>query len=81
MPMAATATAVAELMAEMKSGGFRISSGRDCQMLRDTFASGRCSEEETLATIAAHLAATGEVLCPHTAVGVKVAAEHLGQCR
>jgi len=47
-------------------------------MLRATFASGRCSEEETTQTIRATRAATGEVLCPHSAVGVKVAADHLG---
>ena len=47
-------------------------------MLRGTFASGRCSEEETVATIRAAYARTGEVLCPHSAVGVKVAEEHLG---
>ncbi|NTT85464.1 threonine synthase [Tabrizicola fusiformis] len=71
-------TAIAQLMDEMKTGGFRISQGA-LQMLRDTFASGRCSEEETRATIAATLAATGELLCPHSAVGVKVAEETLGQ--
>ena len=70
--------AIAQLMGEMKTGGFRISQGA-LQMLRDTFASGRCSEEETRATIAATLAATGELLCPHSAVGVKVAEETLGQ--
>ncbi|MBI1170672.1 threonine synthase [bacterium] len=70
--------AVAALMAELKSGGFRISQGA-LQKLRDEFASGRCSEAETLATIKWTLAATGELLCPHGAVGVKVAEEHLGQ--
>lgn len=69
--------AVAQLMAEMKSGGFRISQGA-LQTLREVFASGRCSEEETAATIARIFAATGEVLCPHSAVGVKVAQDHLG---
>ncbi|SEM97321.1 threonine synthase [Gemmobacter aquatilis] len=69
--------AVAALMAELKAGGFKISQGA-LEMLRATFASGRCSEEETLATIQAQFAATGEVLCPHSAVGVKVAEEHLG---
>ncbi|OJY28640.1 MAG: threonine synthase [Rhodobacterales bacterium 65-51] len=69
--------AVAQLMDEMKSGGFRISQGA-LESLRATFASGRCSEEETLATIRAERAATGELLCPHSAVGVKVAADHLG---
>ena len=69
--------AVAQLMAELKAGGFHISQGA-LGMLRDTFASGRCSEDETMATIRAAYAATGEVLCPHSAVGVKVAEEHLG---
>jgi threonine synthase len=69
--------AISTLMAEMKTGGFKISQGA-LQMLRETFASGRCSESETSTTIARAYAATGEVLCPHTAVGVKVAEEHLG---
>lgn len=69
--------AIAALMEEMKSGGFTISQGA-LQMLQATFASGRCSEEETTATIAASLKTTGELLCPHSAVGVKVANEHLG---
>ncbi|MGB8814071.1 MAG: threonine synthase, partial [Paracoccaceae bacterium] len=69
--------AVAALMDELKSGGFHISQGA-LQALRDTFASGRCSEDETRATITQTYAATGEVLCPHSAVGVKVAADHLG---
>ncbi len=69
--------AVAQLMAELKAGGFAISQGA-LEMLRGTFASGRCSEEETVATIRAAYARTGEVLCPHSAVGVKVAEEHLG---
>jgi threonine synthase len=69
--------AVSALMAELKTGGFHISQGA-LQMLRDTFASGRCSEEETRATITRSFATTGEILCPHSAVGVKVAEEHLG---
>ena len=70
--------AIAQLMSEMKSGGFKISQGA-LETLRATFASGRCSEDETRATIARTLAATGELLCPHSAVGVKVAEEHLGR--
>lgn len=71
--------AVAQLMAELReTGGFRVSQGA-LGRLREAFASGRASEEETLATIARTRAATGEVLCPHTAVGVKVAEEHLGR--
>ncbi len=69
--------AVTQLMAELRAGGFHISQGA-LEMLRATFASGRCSEEETVATIRATHARTGEVLCPHSAVGVKVASEHLG---
>lgn len=69
--------AITALMGELKAGSFHISQGA-LDMLRATFASGRCSEEETSATIRAALKATGEVLCPHSAVGVKVAADHLG---
>jgi threonine synthase len=69
--------AVTALMAELGAGGFHISQGA-LQMLRATFASGRCSEAETSATITRTLAQTGELLCPHSAVGVKVAEEHLG---
>ena len=69
--------ALAALMDEMKTGGFAIAQGA-LQRLQALFASGRCSEEETLSTIAATLATTGELLCPHSAVGVKVASEHLG---
>jgi threonine synthase len=46
--------------------------------LRDLYASGRVSEEETSATIARTLRETGELLCPHSAVGVNVAEAHLG---
>jgi threonine synthase len=69
--------AIGALMDEMKQGGFTVSQGA-LQMLQATFASGRCSEAETLTTIQATLGTTGELLCPHSAVGVKVASEHLG---
>jgi threonine synthase len=69
--------AVSALMGELKAGGFHISQGA-IESLRATFASGRCSEDETLATITATHRETGEVLCPHSAVGVKVAQDHLG---
>jgi threonine synthase len=64
-------------MGELKTGGFKISDSA-LASLRGTFASGRCSEAETLATITRTFAQTGELLCPHGAVGVKVAEEHLG---
>ncbi len=70
--------AVAQVMDELKnSGEFNISQGA-IDMLRETFQSGRASEQETMATIKDMLARTGEVLCPHSAVAVKVAGEHLG---
>ncbi|MFT7595690.1 MAG: threonine synthase [Paracoccaceae bacterium] len=66
--------AVAQLMDELKQGGFDVSQGA-LQTLQEHFSSGRASEDETLATIKAQMAASGELLCPHSAVGVKVADE------
>ena len=72
------AGAVVRDMAQLQtSGGFAISQGA-LQALRAVFASGRCSEAETSATIAQIHRTTGEVLCPHSAVAVKVAQDHLG---
>jgi threonine synthase len=68
---------VAGLMADLKAGAFRIPQVV-LQGLRATFASGRCSEAETTATITRTLAETGELLCPHSAVGVHVAEQYLG---
>ena len=70
------AAVVRAMMAELRSGGFAIPQGI-LGALRDGFASGRVSEEETLATIARLHATTGELLCPHSAVGVSVAEAHL----
>jgi len=70
-------SAVAALMADLKRGGFHISA-KAMAALGAQFASGRCSEEETVETIRRTFAQTGEILCPHSAVGVKVAEEHLG---
>jgi threonine synthase len=64
--------AVAQLMDELKAGGFRISQGA-LEYLREAFASGRASEAETLATIRTTLEQSGALICPHSAVGVKVA--------
>ncbi len=69
--------AVAGQMDDLKNGGFEISQGA-IQMLRDTFKSGRVSEEQTSAAIARYLKDHGELLCPHSAVGVDVAEDHLG---
>jgi threonine synthase len=67
---------VAEQMAELAEGGFTIGQGA-IDFLRGVFKSGRASEDETKETIKETWEATGEVICPHTAVGVKVANEHL----
>jgi threonine synthase len=64
--------AVAQLMEELKGGGFTVSQGA-LEALRALFVSGRVSEAETLATIAETWAATAELVCPHTAVGLRVA--------
>ncbi|MBT8408871.1 MAG: threonine synthase [Alphaproteobacteria bacterium] len=69
--------AVAQLLDELKTGGGFVVSQGALQALRETFASGRASEQETSATISAMLARTGELLCPHSAVGVKVAEEQM----
>ncbi|MEP3784806.1 threonine synthase [Ascidiaceihabitans sp.] len=66
--------AVAQLMDELKVGGFDVSQGA-MQVLQSHYDSGRASEEDTRATIKAALASTGELLCPHSAIGVKVAEE------
>lgn len=66
--------AVARLMEELTNGGFRVSQGA-LQALGENFASGRASEADTLSTIRATLANSAELVCPHTAVGLKVAAE------
>jgi len=70
--------AVAQLMDELKTtGGFTISQGA-LEALREDFDSGRASEEETSETVKLAYATMGELLCPHSAVGVKVAEEHEG---
>jgi threonine synthase len=69
--------AVVQLMAELKDGGFSISQGA-LSYLREQFASGRVSEAETSAEILAQYQATGELLCPHSAIGTRVAQGHLG---
>jgi threonine synthase len=64
--------AVAQLMDELKAGGFHVSQGA-MQVLRDHYDSGRVSEDETLGMIAHANRHMGELLCPHSAIGVKVA--------
>jgi threonine synthase len=72
------ATGVRARMASLsQAGGFDLGAGV-WAWLRERFGSGRASETETAETIARIAATTGEVLCPHTAVGVHVAEEFLG---
>ncbi len=69
---------VAAQMAELKEqGGFSVGQGA-FGFLKDNFTSGRASEDETRDTIRTTLSQTGELLCPHSAVAVKVAQESLG---
>jgi len=70
------ASAVSQLMDELKQGGFTISQGA-LQSLREQYLSGRVSEEDTLAMIRAVRDETGQILCPHSAVGVAVARQHV----
>lgn len=71
------ATALTALMNSLgQSGSFTIPQAA-LEALRQSYDSGRSSEAETTATIQAISKATGEILCPHSAVGVKVAQEHL----
>ncbi|WBU53646.1 threonine synthase [Paracoccus sp. SCSIO 75233] len=70
------AAAIRQLMDELRQGGFTISQGA-LQALREDFVSGRASEAETTDMIRTIRAETGEILCPHSAVGVKVAREHM----
>lgn len=70
--------AIAGLMDNLKrTGGIEISPAA-LGVLRDSFASGACTEDQTIACIKSTYITTGEVLCPHSAVGVHVAQNHLG---
>lgn len=71
--------AVMQLFDALKEdGSFELSQGALAR-LREEFDSGRCSEAETSKAIADNLTSTGELLCPHSAVGVKVAEEQRTQ--
>ncbi|UPH72440.1 threonine synthase [Abyssibius alkaniclasticus] len=71
-------SAVAQLMDDQSAkGSFTLSQGA-AERLRAEFDSGRCDEAETSATIKRVYAETGEMICPHSAVGVKVAQDCRG---
>ncbi|MEM9580432.1 MAG: threonine synthase [Pseudomonadota bacterium] len=70
--------AVVQVMDELKTkGAFTVSQGA-LQALQETFRSGRVSEDETLAEIKRQLGASGELLCPHSAIGTAVAEQQRG---
>jgi threonine synthase len=73
------AAAVKAAMASLKqSGAFTL--GTDAlQAIRHEFSSGTCGNDAAAAMIRTILDETGEVLDPHTAVGVAVARQHLGE--
>jgi len=64
--------AIVQLMGELGAGGFALSQGA-LERLRAEFDSGACSEDETSETIKMMADTTDEILCPHSAVAVKVA--------
>jgi threonine synthase len=70
-------SAVVALMGELGAGGFALSQGV-LERLRRGFASGRASEAETAAMMRAMHAGTGQVVDPHTAVGLVAAAANRG---
>jgi threonine synthase len=68
--------AVRRMMNQLsQSGSFTIEEGPLSEM-RAHFGAGRCSEEETAATIDEVWKAAGYLLDPHTAIGVHVAKDH-----
>lgn len=68
-------SAVAQLFEQLKDvGSFKLSQGALARMA-DEFDSGRVSEDETSAAIADFHKRTGEVLCPHSAIGAKIGDE------
>ncbi len=71
-------TAVSALMDELKTTGTFSVSDNAMAALREHYDSGSTDEAATLAKITSALADTGELLCPHSAVGVDVAERHLG---
>lgn len=70
--------AVSQLMDDLNTkGSFTLAQGA-LGRLRDEFDSANCSEEETSAAIRFSQDHYGEIVCPHTAVAIKAAAEVRG---
>lgn len=71
------AAVAADMKALQDTGGFTLPQGALARMT-NLFDSGRASEAEVAAQIAATARATGQVLCPHTGAGLKTAADRRG---
>jgi len=70
--------AISQLMDDLNSNGsFALSQGA-LDRLRDEFDGANCSEDETSATIRFAKDHYGEIVCPHTAIAIKAAAEMRG---
>ncbi len=71
--------AISQLMAELKSeGGFGISQGA-LETIRENMWAGSADETSTSRRISETWDWVGELVCPHTAVGLQVAADHLNR--
>jgi threonine synthase len=70
--------AVRALLAEMEQTGQLRVDGERHRRVREDFDARAVSDAETLAEIRAVHAASGYVLCPHTAVGARAAADDAG---
>lgn len=68
--------AVKTMMDRLRQSGSFTIEGPVLEKIRQSFAAGRCSEEETANTIASTLTDSGYLLDPHTAIGVHVAKAH-----
>jgi len=63
---------IVDKMQSLQGGGFDLT--RDEQnYLQSHFIAGSCSEEETMEEIQNTYNSSGQIICPHTAVGVKIA--------
>ena len=70
---------VVRAMAGLKQSGSFTLENAALQSIRHEFDSGRASQAETAATMKHILASTGELIDPHTAVGIHVASHYMGE--
>jgi len=70
---------VSELFDALKSKGTFTLSIEANKKLNDEFDSGCCSDIETSQAIKKYYNSMGEILCPHSAIGVSVSEEHMNE--